>query len=91
MVTTAGEEREILLTGFPPLPTRSLEEDAGVVSRSGRSCPPGRSGHNRADHGGVQETLPHRTPPPPPTPGETITIYVPPSPIDDSVPKEEYI
>ena len=51
--TTAGEEVESLLTRYPPPPTQSLEADAGVVSRIGRSCPTASSGNTRADHGGV--------------------------------------
>ena len=37
--------------GSPPT-TRSLEEDAGVVSRSGRPLPAAFSGYTQADHGG---------------------------------------
>ena len=46
-----------------PLPTQSLEEDLGVVSRSGRPCPAALSGHTPAGHRGEQVTIPHFTSP----------------------------
>ena len=84
-----GEAVESLLNGYPPPPTQILEEDTGVVPRSGGSRPSARSGHTRTDHGGARGAVLRRTPPPPR--GEMIPISVPPSPINNSVPTEEEV
>ena len=46
----------------PPPPTRSLEEDVGVLPRSHESCPAVRSIHTQGDHGGAQGAIPCLTP-----------------------------
>ena len=44
-------------------PTRKLEEDTEVVSRSDGSRPDARLGHTQADHGGARGAIPRRNPP----------------------------
>ena len=85
-MTTAGEEAETLLTGDPSLPHGNWRRIQRWYQEAMDHAPtPAWVTLKRIT--AEREELYRAVPPP----GETIPISVLPSPIDDSVPKEEYI